>query len=404
MKNFRHAINACSALLAIGLLLSSVTASVVAQEPIRLSVGTPLTAAQDLMKVGNFKAALIKLSEVDLISDRTATENYYLERLRSNAASNVGDDALASRSFSALVATEKLSKPELIQTYEALTIASLRAKDYSTATSAAKSYFMAGGEKATMRPLQLRAHYLSGDFSAVTQFRQSGYTDEPSLSLIAASYVKLGDETGYESALEDLLVHHGKTTYWVDRLARLQANPKFDARLGLALYRLQLATDTIESAEQYIEMAQLAKQAGQSSEAKKVIDAGFRAKKLGVGSQAENHKIMQNELLKQTRDDETFLLNASAKKTIDQPAGVVFNNGFALLNIGKTREGIELMEQAIKKPGLRQLGEAKLLLGQAYFENGFSQKAIELFKTINGTDAVADLARLWAILATKASN
>jgi hypothetical protein len=56
-----------------------------------------------------------------------------------------------------------------------------------------------------------------------------------------------------------------------------------------------------------------------------------------------------------------------------------------------------MMEQGLRKGGLKHPDEARLHLGYAYHLAGQNQKAIRVFKTVHGADGAASLARLWII-------
>ena len=56
-----------------------------------------------------------------------------------------------------------------------------------------------------------------------------------------------------------------------------------------------------------------------------------------------------------------------------------------------------MMLQGTKGPGFTRPDHAKLQLGYAYHLAGQNAKALEMFKTVQGTDGAAALARLWVI-------
>ena len=388
--------------LATALLLAA--GLVQAQEALRPEIGKPLQAAQDLMKAGKYKDALVKVREAEAAGDRTPYENYFIDRMRGSAAAGAGDEGTATRSFEAVLASGRLQAAEKLQTLEALAGSAYRAKDYAKALEWAQRYFKEGGSSAQMRTLQVSAHYLSGDFAAVVRDMQEKVqaaeqavplVDEQTLRLLAASQLKLGDEAGYANTLEKLLIHHPKKDYWADLLARIQNKPGFAERLALDMYRLQVATETMDEPAQYVEMAQLALQSGLPAEAKRVIEAGYAAGKLGTGTEAERHKRLRDMAIKQSADDEKTL-NA---EVIGRSAEALVNNGQALVSAGQVDKGIELIEHGIVKGGLKRPDDAKLHLGQAYLKSGNKDKAIETFRSVRGSDGVGDLARLWAIRA-----
>jgi len=389
-------------LLVAALLL--VAGLVQAQESLRPEIGKPLQAAQELMKAGKYKDALAKVREADAVGNRTPYENIILDRMRGSAAAGAGDEATATKSFEALLASGRLQPAERLPILEVLAGAAYRAKDYAKALEWSQRYFKEGGRSAQMSSLQTSAHYLSGDYAGVVRDMQQKVdaversipvVDENTLRMLAASYAKLGDDAGYANTLEKLLIHHPKKDYWADMLARLQTKPGFSERLMLDVFRLQMVTETLDEPAQYVEMAQLALQGGLPAEAKKVVDAGYAAGKLGTGVEAERHKRLRELANKQTIEDEKTL-NADV---IGRNSEALVNIGQALVTVGRVDKGIELIEHGIAKGGLKRPEDAKLHLGQAYLKSGNKDKAIETFKSVRGGDGAADLARLWAIRA-----
>ncbi|EGF30005.1 TPR repeat containing protein [Oxalobacteraceae bacterium IMCC9480] len=73
------------------------------------------------------------------------------------------------------------------------------------------------------------------------------------------------------------------------------------------------------------------------------------------------------------------------------------NVGFALVAAGQADKGLALIEGGIKKGNLKRLDDARLHLGVAYASAGKKDLAIKAFKSVQGTDGAADLARLWLV-------
>lgn len=376
---------------------SLATGFAAAQEALRPEIGKPLQAAQELIKAGRSRDALAKLREADAIGNRSAYENYILERLRGSAATAAGDDATALRAFETVLASERLQPAERLQIMEALANAAYRAKNYAKAADLANRYLKDGGRNSQMGTLQASALYLAGDYAGVVRALQQDApaADEPSLRMLAGSYAKLSNEAGYQGVLEKLLLQYPKKEYWADALYRAQSKPAVAGRLMLDLYRLRRATQTLEEPAQCVEMVELAMQAGLPVEARQVLEEGFQSGKLGTGPDAERHKRLRAMAAKQAADDEKSLAAAGAAVT---PEALV-NTGVALVSTGRFDKGIEMIEQGIAKGGLKRPEEARLRLGEAYYVGGNATRAAEVFKSVKAGDGTAELARLWAILA-----
>ena len=91
--------------------------------------------------------------------------------------------------------------------------------------------------------------------------------------------------------------------------------------------RLKLASGTMSKTEDFMEMAQLALQAGYPAEAKKIVERGFAAGALGTGAEAERHKRLRDLALKQDAESSA----ASATRTAEAAAA---KDGNALVQVG----------------------------------------------------------------------
>ena len=71
---------------------------------------------------------------------------------------------------------------------------------------------------------------------------------------------------GQAATLEKLLFTHPKKEYWGIYLNRLERKSGFSPRFSLDVMRLKLATGNLSKTEDFMEMAQLAIQAGYPAE------------------------------------------------------------------------------------------------------------------------------------------
>jgi hypothetical protein len=146
-----------------------------------------------------------------------------------------------------------------------------------------------------------------------------------------------------------------------------------------------------------MEMAQLAMQAGVPAEAKAIIDQGYSKGMLGKGDQAERHGRLRD--LVQKAHAESLKNRAQEEKE-----AVAAKDGNDLVRIGlnyvyegNAAKGLPLIEQGIKKGGLRRPDDAKLRLGEAQLYAGQKQRGVQTLREVKGNDGTADIARLWVL-------
>lgn len=381
-----------------------------AQDAVRPEVGKPLQAAGELIRAQRYKEALAKVREADAAGARNANETFLIERMRIAAASGAGDTETAAKSFEAI--SSRVSAAERLKMIESLAGAYYRAGKYGQAQQWGQRYFKEGGTSGAIRTLLIQSQYLSGDFQGaareltteIQQAERAGNAPgEDRLKLLVNAALKLNDTNTYVYALERLVTFYPKKEYWVDLLARLQRKPSFSDRLALDTYRLGLATGTISKPNDYMEMAQLALQAGFPAEARQVMDKGFEAKVLGQGAEAERHKRLQDLIAKKIGEEKAGRDAAIAEAQAAKDGTALVNVGMNLVFDGEKQKGLQLMQQGLAKGHLKREHDARLHYAVAQLMAGENGKVQATLKQVGGNDGTADLARLWALYAKRKS-
>jgi hypothetical protein len=399
---------AVAAAMILGAAGGALVPAAVQAQAVRPEIGKPLQAAQELIKAQRFKEALAKVREADAVSGKTAAETSLIERMRLAAASGAGDVETAARSFEAIGG--QVSGAERLRMIESLAGGFYRAKEYSKAMQWGQRYFKEGGTSPAIRTLLIQSQYLAGDFAGaarelrteIEQAERSGGTPgEDRLKLLVNATMKLNDTNGYVWALERLVTYYPKKEYWVDLLARLQRKPNFSDRLALDTYRLSLATGSMSAANDFMEMAQLAVQAGFPVEAKQVLDKGFAANVLGTGAEAERQKRLRDLVAKRLEEEKASrAANIAEAQEAKDGTGLV-NAGMNLVFNGENQKGLQLMQQGLAKGNLKRPDDAKLHYAIAQIMAGEAGKALGTLRGVSGNDGPADLARLWMLYAKR---
>ena len=407
LRTIAHSASRCLAVVA--LLLAPFAG---AQDAVRPDVGKPLQAAQELIKAQKYKDALVKIRDADAVANKTANESLLIERMRIAAASGAGDVETAAKSFETLAASGKLAGPEKVRMVESIAGAYYRAKDYAKAMVWSQRYFKEGGTTPAIRTLLIQSQYLSGDFSGAAkeltteiQAAEKAGTPPPQerLNLLLNAGTQMKDTNTTVYALERLVTYYPKKEYWVDLLSRMQRKPNFSDRLALDTYRLSLATGSMTAANDFMEMAQLAVQAGLPAEGKQVIDKGFATGVLGNGAEGERHKRLRDLVGKRLAEYQLARPAAEKEAAADKDGTALVNAGFNLVFSGQANTGLPMMQQGVAKGGLKRPDDAKLHLAIAYLMAGDSAKAQGILRSVGGADGTADLARLWALYARRKS-
>jgi hypothetical protein len=404
MKHLRSCIVACAACLCMA------TAQA---QGLRPEVGKPLQQAGELLKAGKARDALAKVREADAVAGKTPAEQLMIDRMKGAAAQRAGDNATAIQAFEAVFNSGKLTGAEQAQVAESLAFAYSQQRDWARTNQWIQRATAAGSTSAQLKQLQVYVQGQSGDYTAIAREAQAAVAaaeqagrrpDEADLLRLADAQARSGNPAGQTATLDKLLTHYPKKEYWSIYLGRLPRKSGFSDRFSLDVFRLRLATGTLTKTEDFMEMAQLALQAGLPAEGKAVVEKGFAAGALGTGAEAERHKRLRELALKQEAEAKVSIERQATEAAGAKDGNALVQVGYAFATMGQADKGAALIEQGIAKGGLKRPEDAKLRLGLAQLQSGKNKpKAVQTLRSVHGADGAADLGRLWAIYAGQLS-
>ena len=364
---------------------------------------------QDLLAAKKYAEAQVILTQIDAIPKKTPFESYYAETLRATIAQGTGDKVATLKSYRALVESGQMPPAEMIKTIQQIGIRYYEMKDYPEAITWLTRFLKEAGEDRSIRMLIIQSYYLTGDFSrTATELRTLIQADEKAgikpkqetLQLFASAIVSMKDKVGYTEALEKFITYYPKKEYWADLLHRMESKPGFAERLILDTYRLQFAASAMTTANDYVDMGQLAIAAGFPGEAKKILDEGYASGIMGSGSPADikTQQKLRDQANKFAADDLKTIANGEADANKPGKDGnALANLGFALVQAGQFDKGLSLIERGIARGLGKRTEDGKLHHGVALVLAGRKDEALKVFATVGGTEGAADLARYWIL-------
>ena len=394
---------ALSLVAALGLAVFSSSASA---QGVRPEVGTPLKQASDLLRAGKAKEALGKVREAEAVGGRTAAETLTIDRMKAAAAQRAGETSTAIQALEAIHA--KVGGAEQGQIAEQLASAYAQSKNNAKASEWLQRAIAAGNNGPSIKQMQSYLQSASGDYNAIARdagaavsgAEQAGRRpEEGDLLRLADAQQRTQNMGAYVGTLEKLLRYYPKKDYWNAYLGRLARKSGFSDRLGLDVMRLKLGAGVLSKTEDFMEMAQLALQQGFPAEGKKIIDKGFASKALGEGAEADRHKRLRDLAIKKQAEQSTGIAAQAAEAKNDKDGNALVQVGYAYVTMGEVEKGIELIDAGIKKGSLKRPEDAKLRLGMALQQSPKTKaKAASTLNSVQGTDGVAEIARLWVVL------
>ena len=387
-------------LLAAGLL------QLPAAYAVSAAVAKPLKDASDLLRAGKAKEALAKLNGV---SGSGPDDTYMIARMRGAAYQSMGDNGQAAQQLEAAFATGKVPGNEAGRLAE--TLAGIYAQQHNNAKAMqwvdkAKA---AGDNDAGIRQIQDYVQGNSGDFGQIArdnaakiQAAEAGgrRPEEDDLLRLADAYRHTKNTAGDLQVKEKLVTYYPTNKQYTGiYLSDLPGKSGFSSRFSLDLLRLRLASGNLTAAADYMEMAQLLLQAQLPAEAKAVVDKGYAAGVLGTGAEAARQQRLRDLVNKTAADNAASLAKRAADAKTGKTGDDLVAIGAEYVSMGKSDEGIDLIQQGIAKDSLKRPEDAKLRLGVAMLQSGKGKAAaVKQLRTVQGTDGAPEVARLYIAL------
>lgn len=268
---------------------------------LRPEVGKPLQQAGELLKAGKAREALAKVREAEAVGGKSAAEQLTIDRMKAAAAQRAGDMGLAIQALESIHG--RVGGSEQGQLAEQIAAAYAQQRNNAKAAQWVEKAIASGNTGSGIRQLQSYLQGATGDFAAVAReaaaavaaAEQAGRRPaEGDLLRLADAQQRLNNLAGYGNTLEKLLLNYPKKDYWSAYLARLPRKAGFSSRYELDVWRLRFASDTLSKPEEYMEMAQLALQAGHPAEGRRVAEQGFKLGVLGTGAEAGRHQRLRD--------------------------------------------------------------------------------------------------------------
>ena len=374
---------------------------------LRPEIGKPLQQAGDLIRKGDGRGALAKVREADAVGNKTAAEQLTIDRMKAAAAQRAGDNGTAVQALNAIYG--KTSGAEQAQTAEQLAFSYSQLRDWPNARQWADKAQQMGRDSASLRQLMQYLQAQSGDYNAIAKDSGGAVSaaekagrrpDENDLLRLADAQQRLNNNNGYIHTLEKLVSYYPKKDYWSAYLGRLTRKSGFAQRLSLDVMRLRLATDTLESTDDYMEMAQLALQDRLPAEGLRIVEKGFANGKLGTGADAGRHQRLKDLALKRDAEKKASIAADANAAAAEKSGNALVDVGYAYVTMGQAAKGIGLIEQGIAKGDLKYPEDARLRLGMAQIQAPATKsKGLQTLRSLKGNDGVADIGRLWTVLA-----
>jgi outer membrane protein assembly factor BamD (BamD/ComL family) len=281
------------------------------------------------------------------------------------------------------------------------------AKDYKKVVELGKRYLdkHPGDEdmlqRVAMAYFELNDLKNAGDTmkTLVAQQEKAGRTPkENSLQVIYHCAYKLNDDPAIADSLRKLVRYYPNSEYW-DALLDIYKYQERNDHITLGFYRLMEDVGVLKRADDYMEMAQLAMDAGVPGEAQHIVETGMQKGVLKSDDKTTQGRYdrLLNSAKSQATADKAGLPQLAKEAQASPKGQSLVGLGQAYLSYGQTDEAIQAIKAGIDKGNVTDADEAQISLGLAYLKKGQKDQARQAFKTIKDGSKWNNLADLWVL-------
>ncbi|HEX4270259.1 MAG TPA: hypothetical protein VHZ32_02695 [Rhizomicrobium sp.] len=242
-----------------------------------------------------------------------------------------------------------------------------------------------------------QAYYKAGDYAGCVRYAKSLSGNETALQLQARCAYETGDEVTQRAALEQLVARNPKPEYWTDLLKLGERAKGLNDHNSLDLSRIRLLTGSMQTKDDYVQLAQYALQFKLAAEAQAALEKGVAAKLLTDDRSMRLLATAKQMAAANAANEAKALAAANAAPQGDGGVGLV-DLGENMIGEGKAKDAIGVIQSGMKKP-LKDQANAQMRLGQAYLAAGQKGDAEAAFNKVKAPEKDALVAHLWALAA-----
>jgi tetratricopeptide (TPR) repeat protein len=365
-----------------------------------------LKAANDAYQAKNWNECVKKAQEGNAVAGHTAFDSYVANQLLGTCYQRLGNNDEAVKAIEAQIESGFMAPAQQAQFLKSLAVIYYQQKNYAKSVDMGNRVIKSGGADTEIYTVVGQGLYLQNKHTEAARFINDYVKDqeakgqqpkEQTLVLLRSAYERGDNNAGSADTLEKLVMYYPKKEYWNNLLYSVR-KLKLTDRQTLQVYRLMVATQTMQQASDYAEMAELAISGGNPGEAQKVLEAGVAANAFTEQRDKDRTTRMLESLKKTTATDLASLPKIEAEGKNAKTGDVDVALGNAYLSYGQNDKAIEAFNRGIAKGGLKNAADALLTLGVAQARAGDKAGALKSFRAVKSDDpAVARIAKLWSL-------
>ena len=249
------------------------------------AVAEPLKKAQEAMKNKQWDAALTAIKQAQAAEKKTPFETYQIDEFLGYVLIQQKKFGEAAPVFERMLTTGFVPAEQVDDRMKTVAQLYFQVKDYKKSIEWAKKWLDKHPGQEDMSVLLGQSYYVTNDYKnaatammgVVNAAEKGGRTPQENwLQIVLSSQFKLDNKDGIAEALKKLVRYYPKPEYWENLLDIYRRKGTPSDRQTLGYYRLMNDVGTLKQADDYVEMAQLAIDAGVPGEAQSIVEKGVQ--------------------------------------------------------------------------------------------------------------------------------
>jgi len=386
---------------------SSAPSSRASSEKVSHAVAVPLQAAQKAFQAGDMATSLAQLKLAQALPDRTAYDDFVINRFLSATTANMKDYAASAQAFDAIVASPEMANQSVDDQkaiYHDALIVSANVQNWQNVVADGRQLeALKASDDVTYAEMAV-AYYNLKDVANAQTFAQKSIDtakaagkqpDQSALQIVMNSEAKSNNQAAAIATLETLAVNYNEPNTW-NKLTEVGLGTKNLKELdALYIYRLRFMAGAMTDSDDFTVTASLANQLGYPTEALKVLEQGISSGKLSNGQAG-------GELTKARTGaaaDERALPGLASAAQQAKSGETAVKQAEDYWGYGRYADAETFARAAIAKGGMKDPSEGPMILGLALVAQGKNDDAIAALGQVSGSEGRSKAAHLWSLYA-----
>jgi hypothetical protein len=374
------------------------------------AIGKALQEAQDALKKNDFAAADAAVKEAQAVPSPTPIETYYINKFAAAVAINKKDYAAATKAYEDNAASPVMPDTDKKETFHNAMLLDSMQKNWANVIVYGKQLEAINAMDDQTYGVYALAYYNQKDMANAKLYAQKSIDiakaagkqpPQTSLEIVLGAQASSHDQSGAISTLEQIVLQYNKPDDW-RQLTNVGLGTKGIKNIdALFIYRLKDMTGSLSESDDYVTPGEIDSQMtfGYAVEAVKFYEAGINAGKVKPGDVPGLAKA-RKDAAQDRASLAMYAASAAKAKNGDQDMKMAED----YWGYGRYADSEASARSAIAKGGLKDPGEAQMVLGMSLVAQGKNDEGLQVLGQVTGNDGRKKAAHLWSVYAQAKKN